>query len=311
MRILILGAGAVGLSVAAMLSPVATVHAVCRARHARVIAAEGFSMSGVWGGARLRFSAAETPPDPGDWDYVIVACKSTDTRELAERFAPVLAGREVVSLQNGLGNEEILAGFTDRVIGGTIITGFEWRGDARVHVSVEAGPIRLGRFPAGTDPAVEGLVALLRAAGLKAGSTPSIRTALWAKTLYNCALNPLGALLGVAYGALSHPQSWAVIEEIVGEARAVCAAEGVALPWPGAAAYLEHLRTVQLPATAGHHPSMLQDLQRGRPTEIDFLNGAVASRGAALGIPTPVNATLARLIRFRESRGGAAAAAES
>jgi len=311
MRILILGAGAVGLSVAGMLSPVASVHAVCRVRHARAIAADGFSMSGVWGEARLRFSAAETLPDHEDWDYVIVACKSTDTRELAERFAPVLAGREVVSLQNGLGNEEILAGFTDRVIGGTIITGFEWRGDARVHVSVEAGPIRLGRFPAGADPAVEGLVALLRAAGLKAEATPSIRAALWAKTLYNCALNPLGALMGVAYGALAHPQAWAVIEEIVGEACAVCAAEGVALPWPDTTAYLEHLRTVQLPATAGHHSSMLQDLQRGRPTEIDFLNGAVASRGAALGIPTPVNATLARLIRFRERLGGGAVAGES
>jgi 2-dehydropantoate 2-reductase len=97
------------------------------------------------------------------------------------------------------------------VIGGTIITGFEWRGPAQVHVSVEAGPIRLGRFPAGLDTGVQRLVELFRRAGLNVQASESIRTDLWAKTLYNCALNPLGAIFDVPYGRLADSHSWSII----------------------------------------------------------------------------------------------------
>jgi 2-dehydropantoate 2-reductase len=175
-----------------------------------------------------------------------------------------------------------------------------------VDVTVEAGPVRFGRFPEGVDADVEALVALFRQAGVWVEASPTIRTHLWAKTLYNCALNPLGALSGVAYGALAAAPAWRLIERIVAEAFAVCAAEGVRLPWADPAAYLAYLREVQLPATAEHHSSMLQDLVGGRRTEIDFINGAVVARGAALGIDTPVNRTLTELVRFRESLLGSA-----
>lgn len=303
MNILILGAGAVGLCVAARLSEVAFVHAVCRERHARAIAEQGLAMSGRWGDGHWRFGAA-TEPGEHAWDYCIITAKSYHTRALCEQYAEILRGRPVVSLQNGVGNEEIIAEFTDSVIGGTIITGFEWRGEGAVHVSVEAGPICLGRFPEGIDPGVERLVATFKAAGLSVVATASIRGALWSKVLYNCALNPLGAILGQPYGALADPATWTIIEAVVGEAFAVCRAEGVALPWASAADYLAHLAKVQLPATADHHSSMLQDLERGRPTEIDFINGAVVSRAEQHGIAVPVNHTLTQLIRFRQGRSG-------
>jgi 2-dehydropantoate 2-reductase len=301
MKIVVLGAGAVGLTVAAKLSRVADVHAVARTRHADAVRKRGFLMTGIWGEGTCWFSCSEDLPDAWrDADYYIVAAKSTGTEAICRQFADVIGGREVVSLQNGIGNEEIIARFTDRVIGGMIITGFEWRGDASVHVSVEAAPVKLGRFPSGTDAAVEDLAALMRKAGIRAEATGSIRTDIWSKTLYNCALNPLGAVMNVPYGALTDPHAWTIVTMIVREACRVAEAEAVSLPWETPEAYLEYLRAEQLPATAAHHSSMLQDLALGRKTEIDFLNGAVTALAQKHGIEAPYNTCIVELIRFRE-----------
>ncbi len=301
MKVVVLGAGAVGLTVAAKLSRVADVHAVARERHVDAVRERGFLMTGIWGEGTYHFSCSEDLPDAWrDADYYIITTKSTDTEAVCRQFSGAIRGREVVSLQNGIGNEEIISRFTDRVISGMIITGFEWRGDAAVHVSVEAAPMRLGRFPSGMDGAVRQLADLIGEAGIRVEATGGIRSDLWSKTLYNSALNPLGAIAGVPYGALTDPHAWAIITEVVREAYRVVEAEGVALPWETADAYLEYLRTAQLPATAAHHSSMLQDLALGRRTEIDFLNGAVVDLGRRHGIDVPYNACITELIHFRE-----------
>jgi 2-dehydropantoate 2-reductase len=297
-----LGAGAVGLCLAARLAPFCQVHALCRAQHAEAIARRGFRMSGIWGDGSFRFPASAQLPEDSAFDYCLVTAKSLQTRALCKQYRQAFGGAELVSLQNGIGNEEILAQFGDRVIGGTIITGFEWRGPARVHVTVEAGPIRLGRFPSGLDNGVVRLVELFRRAGLNVEASAAIRTDLWAKTLYNCALNPLGAILDVPYGRLADRHSWLIIQRVIEEAFAVCRAEGIAQHWATATDYLAYLETVQLPATADHHPSMLQDLRQGRETEIDFLNGAVVRLGEKHRIATPINQTLVELIRFKTSQ---------
>ena len=302
MKLLVLGAGAVGLSLAARLSPFCEVNALCRAQHADAVARQGFRLSGIWGSGTFRFPASpELPSDPV-FDYCLVTAKSLQTRALCQQYRRAFGGAEVVSLQNGIGNEEILAEFSDKVIGGTIITGFEWRGVARVHVTVEAGPIRLGRFPSGLDAGVQRLIELFRRAGLNVQASDCIRTDLWAKTLYNCALNPLGAILDVPYGRLADSPSWPIIQRVIEEAFAVCRAEGITQRWQSATDYLDYLRSVQLPATADHHASMLQDIRQGRQTEIDFLNGAVVRLGERHGIATPTNRTLVELIRFKTSQ---------
>lgn len=301
MKIVILGAGAVGLSVAAKLSRIADVHAVARMRHADAVQERGFLMTGIWGAGTYRFSCSEDLP--GTWqdaDYYIITAKSIDTEAICRQFADAIGGREVMSLQNGIGSEGIIARFTDRVIGATIITGFEWRGDASVHVSVEAAPMKLGRFPSGVDAAVGDLAALMQEAGIRAEATDNIKTDIWSKTLYNCALNPLSALMNTSYGALIDPHAWAVVAAIVREAFRVAEAEGVLLPWETAEAYLDHLRTTQLPTTAAHHSSMLQDIAGGRKTEIDFMNGAVAALAGRHGIDAPYNSCITELVRFRE-----------
>ncbi len=303
MRVVILGAGAVGLTVAAKLSTVCDVHAVCRRRHADAVKERGFLMTGIWGEGTYRFSCSETLPEWEDADYYIITSKSTDTEAICNEYADTLRGHEVVSLQNGIGNEEIIARYTDYVIGGMIITGFEWQGDGAVHVSVEAAPMKVGRFPGGLDEPVERLVRLIRSAGMNVEATDAIRSDLWSKTLYNCALNPLGALADVPYGSLADPHAWRIVTAIVDEAFRVAEAEGVRLPWNTTDDYLAYLRDVQLPATAAHHSSMLQDLRAGRKTEIDFLNGAVVARGLRRGIPVPYNTCITEQIRFRERLG--------
>lgn len=303
MDILVLGAGAVGLPVAARLSKVAGVYAVCRPSHALAIQQNGFRLTGLWGDHRVRFPCGETPPDR-DWDYIFITAKSIDTLEVCRTFADTLQDREVVSLQNGIGNEEIISAYTGRVIGGMIITGFAWSGPGAVHVTVEGGVMKLGRFPTGKDHAVTTLVDLVREAGIPVDVSTDIRSELWAKTLYNSALNPVGALMGVSYGRLTSPHTWDVIRCITGEAFAVACAEGASFPWKTAGEYLSFLRDVQIPATADHRSSMLQDLERGRKTEIEYLNGAVVKRGALHGIPTPWNRCITDLIRFREELSG-------
>jgi 2-dehydropantoate 2-reductase len=301
MKILVLGAGAVGLSVAAKLSTVCDVHAVSRKKTADAIHANGFHLTGIWGTGTFRFSIADSVPEGARYDYIIIAAKSQDTESLCREYAATIQDTETISLQNGIGNEEIVSQYTDKVIGGMIITGFEWQGDDRVHVSVEAGPAKLGRFPAGLDRPVQRLVEVMAQAGIRVEGTAEVRSELWGKTLYNCALNPLGAVMGVPYGELSRPAAWRIITRIVSEGFSVIHAEGICLPWASADEYLIYLHDVQLPATARHHSSMLQDITRGRPTEIDFLNGAIVAKGAAHGIPTPVNACITDLVKFREA----------
>ncbi|MGA2105866.1 MAG: ketopantoate reductase family protein [Methanoregula sp.] len=301
MKILVLGAGAVGLSVAAKLSCICDVHAVCRKKTAEAIRNHGFQLTGIWGNGSFAFSVSADIPSGARYDYIIIAAKSRDTETLCREYAACIRDTETASLQNGIGNEEIISRYTDRVIGGMIITGFEWRGDNAVHVSVEAGPAKLGRFPAGLDNPVQKLLDIMADAGIPAEGTAEVRAELWGKTLYNCALNPLGAVMGVPYGELDQPAAWRIITGIVHEGFAVINAEGIRLPWESADHYLTFLHDVQLPATARHHSSMLQDLTRGRPTEIDFLNGAIVAKGTEHGIPTPVNACITDLVKFREA----------
>ena len=131
------------------------------------------------------------------------------------------------------------------------------------------------------------------AAGIPAAYCDDIRAALWGKVLYNAALNPLGALLGVHYGALGEQaHTRAIMDAVIDEAFAVAGAEGVQLPWASAAEYRAVFYGRLLPSTFHHRSSMLQDLERGRATEIDAINGQVWQRGAAHGIVTPVNEVL-------------------
>jgi 2-dehydropantoate 2-reductase len=123
---------------------------------------------------------------------------------------------------------------------------------------------------------------------------------IWAKALYSAALNPLSAIFRVEYGKLTDPHSFAIIKALIHEAFEVAKAEGVELLWNSAEEYSDYLRREQIPPTEKHHSSMLNDIKRGKKTEIDFLNGVFVALGKKHNIPTPVNETIIREIKFLE-----------
>jgi len=191
------------------------------------------------------------------------------------------------------------------VLGARVIFGAELAAPGRVRVTVEAEPVRVGSADPGDAARTAAAAAwaeAFAAAGIPAEPTADLIAELWAKVFYNAALNPLGALLGVPYGYLADdPDARVLMDQAIDEAFAVARAAGVRLAWPDAAAYRMTFYERLVPPTAAHRSSMLQDLERGRPTEIDAINGAVWRRGRAHDIKTPVNATLTRLIHAVEA----------
>jgi len=311
---LVAGAGAVGSALGGMLRLAGhEVALLGRNRaHMEAVRAAGLRLTGIWGEhVATGFRVVEDAGDlagPDAIDYVMVTTKSFDTEALLDRIAPVLPGAQFVSVQNGLGNIEAIRARVgpERTIGGMIIIGFSIPAPGRVAVTVYGGEVILGRPDAErsrpADAAVSRLAEVFTRAGVPARTTDNVAAAVWGKVLYNCALNALGAVLDAPYGELAAAPTWDAIGDLVREAFAVARAEGVRLPWESAEGYIDLLAARQLPDTAAHRASMLQDIKRGRRTEIEHMNGAIARLGAARGVPTPVNSAVAALVRFLEAR---------
>lgn len=310
-RVLVAGCGAVGSVFACLLAEKgAEVHALGRGEHLAALARDGIAVEGIWGDHRARLAGAHLlAGDAGRaFDAVLVASKSFQSEALlGELDASCLAPDGVaISLQNGLGNVERLASRfgEQRSLAARVIFGAEILAPGRVRVTVEAAPVLLGH-PGGACAAAAPWAAVVRDAGIACDPCDDIVAALWGKVFYNAALNPLGALLGLRYGELpADPQRRRVMDRVIEEAFAVAKAEGVRLAWSSAAEYRRHFYGELLPPTGGHRSSMLQDLERGRPTEIDAITGEVCRRGDALGVDVSANRVLLALVRARSASLG-------
>jgi len=214
----------------------------------------------------------------------------------------------VCAFQNGLGNYETLiqAVAPERVALGRVIFGAEIEQPGTVRVTVCADDVLIGspaqRFP--REQAVR-LAACLQASGIPSRATASILVELWAKALYNCALNGLSTVLEVPYGRLlEHPAARRLMGAVIEEAYRVAARHRIRLKPSTAKAYRERLFTRLIPDTAAHQSSMLQDVRRGKPTEIESLNGAIVRLAAQAGVPAPANALITRLVHAKEQFAG-------
>lgn len=306
-----MGAGALGSVFGGFLARAGyDVTLLGRPWHLQAVKQEGLSIEGIWGdyvvsGFSLALSAGELT---GPFDLILVTVKSNDTRTMAMVAKNLLApGGLVVSLQNGLGNGELLAEEIgrERCAAGRVIFGAEILSPGRVRVTVCADDVVIGPLGKGYSSArleaIRECAAIINNAGIPCRYSDEVQVYLWAKALYNCALNPLGALLEVNYGALAdHEGARYIMERIIDEAFAVARSRGVSLPWPDAQVYKKEFYEKMLPPTRNHRPSMLQDLERGRRTEIDALNGKIVDYGRKAGIATPVNETIRCLVKFRE-----------
>ncbi len=310
--VLVVGAGALGSVVGGLLATAGwPVTLLGRPEHMEAVRQGGLAIDGIFGSHRVHACRVATSPSELDGRFatMLVTVKSWDTRAAVETAAPHLAPDGwAIGMQNGLGNLETIASVVgpERTLGARVIFGAEMAEPGRVRVTVIADPVTVGALPGAGERAVAAARAWaewLAAAGVPARFTEDVEADLWAKVLYTAALNPLGALLGVPYGYLAeHEETRAVMDAVLDEAFAVAAGAGVRLPWANADAYRETFYGRLVPSTARHRSSMLQDLERGRPTEIDAINGWVAAFGDRLGVGAPVNHTLARLIRARVRR---------
>ena len=311
MHVLVAGAGALGSVFGGFLRRAGcAVTLLGRGPHLSAIARNGLHITGIWGEHHVdEFVVCEGVP-PTRADVILLATKSYDTQKMIEQVASCLAPDGVViSLQNGLGNVEIIeaAMSPDRTLGARVIFGVEVVEPGCARITVYADRVLIGSRHAGRYPKLDQLArewaARFDAAGIPSAYTDDIEAALWEKVFYNAALNPLGALLGVSYGRLSEQSDTrAIMDAVIDEAFAIARAEGIRVTWPTAEAYRAAFYDRLVPSTFDHRSSMLQDLERGRRTEIDAINGAIWRRGQAHGIVTPVNETLARLMRYREQR---------
>ena len=179
-------------------------------------------------------------------------------------------------------------------------TNFSVVGSGHVRVASESAPMRLGVW-SGDERALDELIGIIRSAGIPVEADGDIRSGKWAKALLNIAVNPICALLAAPVGAAADEDVRETVAGLIRETFAVAGAEGVHLPWASAGDYLAHLFTVQVPDFAAVYPSMYYDLQRGRRTEIDLLNGYIVHLGERHSIETPYNRCIAGLVRYAEA----------
>jgi 2-dehydropantoate 2-reductase len=238
-----------------------------------------------------RVKAYSSPDQVPPARFALVLVKSWQTERAAEQLRRVLAPDGLaLTLQNGLGNREILSRLLgeERTAQGVTTMGATLLGPGTVR------PGGAGEITVGKHPRVQPLIELLRTAGLEVHASEDLPALIWQKLAINCAINPLTALLQVPNGKLLESRAaLAVMTAAAEEARQVALAEGVR-PQPGDLP--EAVRRVAR-KTAENRSSMLQDVLRGAPSEIDAICGEVVRRGARHGVSTPVNHMFVHLIK--------------
>lgn len=235
--------------------------------------------------------------DVGACDIVLVLLKAYQTPGAGERIRALLHERTlVITLQNGIGNRDILAHTLSaaRVVQGVTMLGATMIGPGRVR-HAGYGPTLFAQTDEDHD-AMAALVKLFQAAGLPAEMRDDVETIIWSKLIINVGINALTALLRVPNGALvTAPSARSLVGKLVSEAAAVAQARGTSLPDD----VLDRVFAVAT-ATGANHSSMLQDALRGNQTEIDTINGAIVREGERLGVPTPYNRIITDLMHAHD-----------
>ena len=300
MKICIVGCGAIGSIFAAHLARAGEAEIFAYdvwKEHTRAIAVRGLRISGAaefTARVRATSSVREIPP----CDFGIVATKSTHTRNAIAETAHLFSETSAVcSVQNGVGNEEILAEHVRYVIRGTTFpaghviepghVGFDINGDTWI------GPFEPTKTPFAR---VQELAGILKRAGLSVIALEDARGAQWTKLIFNASTNPVGALTLLHHGAAARfAPTGDLFNALIDEGLAVANAMGITL-------HGDPRELVQKGARAPgkHNASMLQDVLAKRQTEVDFMNGAIAHWGEKMGVPTPLNRAMWALVKGLE-----------
>lgn len=295
MRICIVGCGAIGGLYAAHLArlPDLEVWAFDTSPdHVAAINADGLRVTGhteLTARVHARTDATDIP----HCSLGIVATKGTMTKAAIASTAAVFADGAVCSVQNGIGNEELIAGYVPRVMRGVTLPAGRVVAPGVIHMDAP-GPTWIGPFeprPARPEE-VDRLAQRLNDAGMETRALSDARGAQWTKLLFNAATNPLCALTGLTHGQLcEHAPTRRLAGELVREGRAVASALGIMLDADPAELIDDAARS-----NYHHRPSMLQDVSARRRTEIDTLNGGIVAAAEGRGVAVPLHTAISELI---------------
>ena len=302
MNVCVVGCGAVGSLFAANLATLDDVEVWAydlAQAHVDAINRDGLRLTGageVLSRPRATSDAAELPP----CDFGIVATKAMHTSAAIAATAHAFADGCVATVQNGIGNEEVLAEHVERVIRGTTFPAGKITAPGVVQWDVK-GDTTFGPFDAKPAPLdrVQLLADACTRAGMPTKAVEDARGPQWRKVIFNAATNPLGALTGLTHGRVcEQPPLRALVTKLVDEGKAVAAAQGIELDSDPE----ELIDFAARPEIAyGHKASMLQDVEARRQTEVDYLNGGIVEFGKRFGVETPEHVAIWALVKGMEA----------
>jgi 2-dehydropantoate 2-reductase len=301
-KVCVVGCGAVGSLFAANLAGLEDVEVWAydlSQEHVDAINANGLRLSGageVVGQVRATTDASELPA----CEFGIVATKAMHTEPAIAATAHAFADGAVCTVQNGLGNEEVLAGHVRRVIRGTTFPAGRILEPGHVQWDVK-GDTTIGPFepsPAAREE-IERLAEACTRAGLPTTAVADARGPQWRKVIFNAATNPVGAVTGLTHGRVCEdPALRRLVSGLVDEGKAVASAQGITLD-ADPEQLIDHAARPDV--AYDHKASMLQDVEARRQTEIDYLNGGIARFGREHGVPTPLNEAILALVKGLEA----------
>ena len=300
MRVCVVGCGAVGSLFAANLAQLDDVEVWAHDLwddHVRAINEGGLRLSGA-GEVVARVRATADPSALPPCDFGIVATKSMHTSAAISACASAFADGAVCSVQNGAGNEELIAEHVREVIRGTTFPAGRIVEPGHVQWDTK-GDTQIGPFepqPAPMDK-VRALADACTRAGMPTQALEDARGAQWRKLIFNAASNAIAALTGLTHGRVAEAPTRDLAWAVMAEGRAVAEAQGIVLDMSPEELFDFAARKE---VAYDHKPSMLQDVQARRETEIDFLNGAIVSFGERHGVDAPLNRTLTQLVKGLE-----------
>jgi len=297
-KVAIIGCGAVGSLFAVHLAQLDDVEVWAydaSQAHVDAINANGLRLTGagdVAGRLHATSDAAELPA----CDFGIVATKAMQTTAAISATAHAFANGCVATVQNGLGNEEAIAGFVEKVIRGTTFPAGKILEPGLVQWDVK-GDTTLGPFepqPAPFDE-IERLADACTRGGMPTAAVADARGPQWRKVIFNASTNPIGALTGLTHGRVcERPDLRRLVSGLVDEGKAVASAQGIELD-ADPEDLIDHAAKPEV--AYGHKASMLQDVEARRTTEVDYLNGGIVRFGREHGVPTPLNQAIWALVK--------------
>ncbi len=314
MNILIIGSGAIGISLgASMISQGAEVSFYARGKTADALKTEGIERTGIFEHLKYDSSRYEVYTSYNDisdekFDYIFVSVKTTSNKDISKDlndYRNILKkNAKIIIFQNGFANDEAYLKYfeKDEVYCARVITGFNRPERNISEITVHTQPLLLGSLQDVDVSCLNEISLMINNSGIPSETTKELSKYLWDKMLYNCTLNPLGAILGVNYGKLTeNDYTIELMNKLIEEIFSVMKASGYSSNWKNAEDYKEIFYTKLVPDTYNHNSSTLQDIRKKQATEIDTLTGKVIQLAQEYDVEVPVNKVIYNQVKALES----------